>query len=467
MTGARYGFSEAMHIQLGAQRFSRSPEARTIAAGAFADTIGCMFAGSTQSVEAAACRSLGIPQVAGRLVWPSFGVLPESAALVNATAAHVLEFDDHEILGITHPSAVLVPALLALAEGSERSGGDLLDAYVAGFETINCLGAALNPFHYATGWHSTSTIAALGTSVACSMLIGNGPEQTVHAFGICCSVAGGTRAQFGSMTKPLHAGFAAHAAVRSALMAKAGITASPDAFDGRFGIAGLMTGGAEGAEPYQPDYTFPSIEEHGPIVKLYPSCAATHRTVDAIRDLMRSHGLGPEHVAEIATEIPAVAASALVTDYPVDEYEARFSMSYCAATTIESGGLTLGDFTAEAVSRPATRRRADKVRLTSYATQGNPFASGNYRVVTTILTKSGDRLLDQRLHARGSKEKPLSPEERFEKFADCLATIGGEAVAATFFDTIAHMAVLKDTGALTKLLRNPAHDTIEGNRKPG
>lgn len=179
-----------------------------------------------------------------QLVWPERGLLAETAALINGVAAHVLEFDDHEILGVTHPSAVLVPALLALADREDCQELDFLDAYIAGFETINCLGAVLNPSHYATGWHSTSTIAALGASVACSMLIGNGAEKTVHAFGICCSLAGGTRAQFGSMAKPLHAGFAAHAAVRAATMAQAGITASRDAFDGRFGLGALMVGGA-------------------------------------------------------------------------------------------------------------------------------------------------------------------------------------------------------------------------------
>lgn len=448
----RPSFPDVLSHHLKAQCFSRSPEARLIAANALTDTIGCIFAGSTDSVVRGACRSLGIPYVAGQLVWPGRSVLPESAALVNATAAHALEFDDHETLGVTHPSAVLVPALLSLAQDVDCRGVDLLDAYIAGFETINGLGAVLNPRHYASGWHSTSTIAALGASVACSILIGNNPETTGHAFGICCSLAGGTRAQFGSMTKPLHAGFAAHAAVRSAAMAKAGINASCDAFDGPFGLMQLMSGELSELESER-EFIFPPIEDHGPLVKPYPSCAATHRTVDAICDLMRSHGLGPEHVAEITTEIPAVAASALINGYPTNAYQARFSMSYCAAAAVEGGGLTLADFTPEAVCRSAVRLRADRVRLTSYIAEGNPFASGNYRVRTAILTKSGDKLLDERLHARGSKQNPLSSEGRFAKFADCLAASGGEERASKLFEAVSHAAMQANVCTLTSLLR--------------
>lgn len=120
--------------------------------------------------------------MSGQILWAGDSVLPENAALVNGTAAHALEYDDHEILGITHPSAVLVPALLALGSGSEISGRDLLDAYICGFETINGLGALINPSHYSIGWHSTSTIGALGAAVACSVLIGNNLDQTLHAF---------------------------------------------------------------------------------------------------------------------------------------------------------------------------------------------------------------------------------------------------------------------------------------------
>jgi 2-methylcitrate dehydratase PrpD len=419
-----------------AQRFSRSHNAREIAAGALADTIGCIFAGSDQSVVAAAAGSMGIPPAQCGILWPGIGVLPENAALVNATAAHTLEFDDHELLGVTHPSAVLVPALLAIAQDSGRRGVDLLDAYVAGFETINCLGTVLNPSHYAGGWHSTSTIAALGASVACSVLLGVSAERGVHAFGICCSLAGGTRAQFGSMTKPLHAGFAAHAAVRSALMARAGITAASDAFDGRFGLAWLMGGGVEGADARPPDYTFPSIEEHGPIVKLYPSCAATHRTVDAVRDLMRWHGLTPEDVSEITTEIPAVAASALIIAYPANEYEARFSMPYCIAAAVERGDLVLDDFTPEAVSRAAIRRRAEQVRVRAYTSTGNPFAPGNYRVSTDIVTRSGRMVGDERLHAKGSKHKPLSRGEQSAKFESCMTKVRCGHSASGLFDAI-------------------------------
>ncbi|RWM38706.1 MmgE/PrpD family protein [Mesorhizobium sp.] len=451
MAKPRPNFSKALSLQIEGQRFSRSLQARAIAADALADTIGCILAGSTDPVVAMACRSLGMPNLARQLVWPRNGVLRENAALVNATAAHVLEFDDHEILGVTHPSAVLVPALLALAYGSERSGRDLLDAYVAGFETINCLGRRLNPSHYDMGWHSTSTLAALGAAVSCSLLAGNSPEQTVHAFGLCCSLAGGTRAQFGSVTKPLHAGFAAHAAVRSALMARAGITAAPDAFDGHFGLSRLIAVNLE--DTPQTEYAFPLIEEHGPIIKLYPSCAATHRTLDAVGDLMRSYQLTHEDIVEIMTEIPEVAASALLPGYPSDEYQARFSMSYCAAAAAERGELALEDFTSEAVSRPTIRRRAQQVRVSSYRGKGNSFAPGNYKVRTTILTQSGGVLRDERLHAKGTKDLPLSRNERLAKFENCLAKVGYQKSTSSLFEVIVSVGDLRALGSCENRFR--------------
>lgn len=433
-------FSAALCDRLTAADPTQAAAARSIAANAFADTIGCIWAGSGQEAVVHLRNALSVPTHLTPVVRPGPLCRPDLAALINGTAAHALEFDDHENVGVTHPSAVLVPALLALVEQTECSGEALLDAYVAGYETIGAIGTFVNPSHYAKGWHATSTLGTIGAAVACAVLQGNEPSRVAEAAAISCSMAGGTRAQFGTMTKPIHAGFAAQAGVTSALLAAGGITASPDALDGPFGLFALMSDAGERSFTPPDRWDFPSIIDNSPIVKLYPSCAATHRSLDAVMDLMAAHDLSPGDVARVSTDIPAIAASALVDAYPRDVNEARFSMHYCLACVVEQGRLGLSDFADAALQRPAMQTRASHISLTFYEIKGDPFADGNYRVRTALKTRNGVTFEDERFYAKGSRRFPVSKEALRAKFIHCVGFAGEPTNAGADFDALIGIA---------------------------
>src|SRR5262249_2103243 len=146
---------------------------------------------------------------------------------------------------LAHPSAPLVPAVIATAEFSRRSGRDALDAYIVGFEVEARLGRVMNPRHYQRGWHNTSTLGTIGAAAASARLLGLSAEATAHAIAIAASEASGLKENFGSMVKPLHAGLAARNGVHAALLAKFGMTGSAQALEGPQGFLHAMDGERE------------------------------------------------------------------------------------------------------------------------------------------------------------------------------------------------------------------------------
>jgi 2-methylcitrate dehydratase PrpD len=245
------------------------------------------------------------------------------AAMANGTAAHALDFDDYEDPGATHPSAVLVPALLALGEERQAPGGDLLDAYIAGLEIIVRLGAAVNLSHYHRGWHATGTLGAIGAAAAAARLLKLNVRDVGYAIGLAASMASGFKSQFGTMAKPLHAGLAAKAGVLAASLAAEGMTASAEVFDGEWSILRLMAGPeAEGFAGALRDLGDPlAIESYGLVIKPYPCCGYIHGTLDGILDLRRAEGLSAPDIAGIIAQIPARNAEILM--YPRPETTAQ------------------------------------------------------------------------------------------------------------------------------------------------
>src|SRR5438128_9479875 len=256
--------------------------ARRAAAGAALDTIGVMLAGASEpcarivqrvvSAEGTGpCRIIGTNACAGAA----------GAALANGTAAHAHDFDDMCFVSLAHPSAPLVACALAAAELAGASGRALLDAYIVGFEIEGRFGRAMNPRHYKKGWHCTSTIGTLGAAAAASRLFGLDAATTRHALSIAASEASGLKDNFGSMVKPLHAGLAARNGVLAALLARAGMTANRAAIDGPQGFLAAMDSERPSLDAFTADLGSRwEIVDIGITVKLYPSCAGTHPTLD-------------------------------------------------------------------------------------------------------------------------------------------------------------------------------------------
>src|SRR3989441_2588594 len=339
--------------------------ARARAAQAVLDTIGVTLAGASepaarivQAVVSAeggdACRILGTVARASA----------SNAALANGTAAHALDYDDMCFVSLAHPSAPLVGAAIASAEVSAASGSALLDGYIAGFELEGRLGSVMNPRHYERGWHCTSTLGTIGAAAAACRIFGLDAETTSHALAIAASEASGLKENFGTMVKPLHAGLAARNGVLAALLAKRGMTASARAIEGRQGFLAAMDSERRSIDGAAADLGARwEIIETGITVKLYPSCAGTHPTIDALLDLRRRERFTADDVEAIDVGVDPIVPTILIYDRPSSGLEGKFSMPFCAAAAVVNGRVGIETFDAAQLANPAVLALQSRVTM--------------------------------------------------------------------------------------------------------
>ena len=259
-------------------------EAREQARRAFLDTLGVTLAGSSEDasrVTADIAREQGGVEDAS-VLGHGFRAPATEAALVNGTSGHALDFDDVSMSMRGHPSVPLVPAVLALGEKLGSNGHDAIDAFVLGFEVECKVARLISAPHYALGWHPTATFGTLGVAAACARLLRLDPDRTRMALGIAASLASGARRNFGSMTKPLHAGWAARNGIVAATLAGRDFTADDEALEAPDGWLHAASGGAPvDASPIGRLGHPWEIVSPGIGVKLYPCCYFTHLSIDA------------------------------------------------------------------------------------------------------------------------------------------------------------------------------------------
>lgn len=412
----------------------------------FADCVGVMIAGATE--EPVRIVSAMAPSVLQNDAAPEIPsgrpLLAPDAALVNGVAAHVLDYDDVALAG--HPSAVLVPAILAEGWTIDASGEDAITAYVAGYELWAQL-AALEPGHlHERGFHPTAVLGTLATAAACARLLGLDAERTSHAIAIGASLAAGLVANFGTMTKSLHAGRTAQSGVLAARLAAQGFTASPDALEHRTGfLRAYSPSGAPQVEDGVIDLGRNWRLEHlGVNVKRYPTCYATHRSIDAMLGLVQSHGLRPEDVTEIRVRTGATQRLMLRNADPRTGLEAKFSMEFAMAAALVAGRVGLSELTDGFVQRPEVSEAVAKVRCTTtdeIMPGDQPFAPDD-RV--SVVLASGDVLEHAPVvYAKGSWQQPLTREELADKFLDCATRVLDHEQAGALFGQLWNLGELR------------------------
>lgn len=391
---------------------------------ALADTAGCLIAGSRDEAPLRVLRGVG--------AWGAQGVCSAAglaggidsvwAALVNGTAAHALDYDDVLDPAASHVSAVMVPALLALAEDLDASGAALVDAYIVGVEVQECLAEAVNMVHYTRGWHTTLTLGAPSAAAACARLMRLNATQTRNAISLATSMGAGFKRQFGSNAKPFHAGLAAKSGIVAARMASAGLTADPAAFEGERGFLDLMVGhGAAGFDNVLRRLRgAPAVLKPGLWLKRYPCCASTHRPVDGLLQLMRENGLRAADIESVEAVVSEAAVGNLMYASPANEMQARFSMPYCIAVAAHDGDLVLGDFHSSALRRTEVMAFLSRVTMVLDPEQpaDMPAAMKSWSR-TIIATKDGRRFSRRIVDPQGHPANPLTEDELQHKFADC------------------------------------------------
>lgn len=399
-------------------------EVRERAKRAVVDTLGVMLAGSVE--PAAHLVAQQVREQGGRqeatVIGAGFHAPAPQAALANGTAAHALDYDDVALNMRGHPSAPLLPALLALGGKLGSSGWGLLDAYVLGFEVECKVGRVIGEAHYALGWHATSTLGTVGAAAGCARLLELDAGQTRNALGIAASLASGLQANFGTMTKPLHAGWAAHNGVVAADLASRGFDASADVLEGSSGFLRAMTGGAaidiEAAvrglgEPLE-------VVDPGIGVKLYPCCYATHRSIDAALAVRGQPGFDAASIEQVVLHLSRGTLLPLIERPPESGLEAKFSMEYCVASALLDGAPGRSAFTDVAVGRADVLEMAHRVR----AIEDGPEMAYPIEGWARILVRAGGGEFEATIETpRGDPRNPLSWDELCAKFRDCAGAV--------------------------------------------
>jgi len=434
-------------------RAAPPPAARARAAAAVRDTLGVMLAGA---IEPAACAVRAMAVDEGRGPCAVVGTPARTgaswAALANGVAAHALDFDDMCFVSLAHPSCALLPAAFAAAELAHASGATLLDAYVVGFEIECRLGIVMNPRHYhERGWHCTSTIGTVGAAAAAARMLGLTPQETAHALGIAASSACGLKENLGSMVKPLHAGMAARNGLVSAQLARRGYAASERSLDGPQGLLAAMD-----AQHSTLERAVVDLESHweivttGITVKLYPSCAATHPTIDVLLDLRRRERIVAEAVEAIEIEVDAMTPRLLIYDRPATGLEGKFSMPFCAAAAIVDGEVGLATFDLERMQRPAIHALLPTVTMRVDPAFDREAPLSHTRV--TMRLRDGRVVTGSAAGARGYPARPASDEELAAKFAACARRSIPPEAAARAWTALGGLEGMPDVATLADLL---------------
>jgi 2-methylcitrate dehydratase PrpD len=350
------------------------------------------------------------------------------AALVNGTLAHFLDYDDvsHAMKG--HPSVVILPALLAVAEQHRLTAGEVVRAYAAGFQVAVAVAAGLGVAeHYRRGWHATGTVGVLGATAAVCKLLDLGAREIAHALGLAAAFAAGSRQSFGSHAKALQAGRAAQSAVLACELAAHGVTADPLQLEGSLGYFELLGDGCDDVALAEA-LAGPSalLGSGGLNVKKHPCCYHAQRAADAALALRRP-GVAP---ARVSVTVEPGGSSALIHHDPQTGLEAKFSGEYVVAAALLDGALSLETFTTEAVRRPAVRAAMAAVTFAEadVPPSGSDSWSAGYAVVE-VAWPGGEREAARVDVPRGAATNPLSAEELRAKVCACLAH-GGRAEAA-------------------------------------
>ena len=388
-----------------------------------------------------------------RLCFTKEGASAVEAALINGAAGHALDYDDIGI-GVhpAHPSVVLGSAVLAEGEALGRSGRDVIAAYVTGYEVWVELGRRDRTPPHVKGWHPTATFGAVAAAAACARLRGLDARRAATAVAIAASQAGGIVANYGTMTKPFHAGRAAQVGVFSARLAAAGMTAAADALESSKGFLQAVSPKGEVDVDSPPAFGGAWwILRHGLGFKLYPMCYGTHRALDGMLALVAAHDVAAPDVAEIEVEMGPVQLVSLVNHDPTTGLEAKFSAEFAMAMAVIVRRATLADVTDAFVQRPDVRAMMQRVRVTVVegADTAGPDGSPLDRIVVTL--KDGRRLERRLDHPRGHPQRPVGADILWTKFDDCVRGALAENDARRLFDRLQSLDRMESFAELPRI----------------
>lgn len=369
-----------------------------------------------------------------------------TAALINGSASHTVEFDDIFRDGLYHPGSPVVAAALAVAEATGASGEALLRGIIAGYEVSNRIAREVNPRHY-DFWHTTATVGFFGAATAAATIMGLDREKTAHAIAGVGTMAAGLQQAFLSdaMSKPLHAGRAAEGGVLSAQIAAKGVTGALDILEGPRGFGAAMSRDVDWAAATRDlgeDWTITRMTQ-----KNHSACGHMHAAIDAVIALRNEHGLTADTVREIRVGSYQKSLEICGNQQPKTVFEAKFSMPYCLAAGLILGRVRFAAFEPDAMADPVLRDVMTRVVHTVDDACQSVFPRARSAKVE-IDTTDGRTLFHHAPTRKGDPDAPLTDTELAEKYDELAVPVLGAVAARTLSDRLWSVETLARTGDL-------------------
>jgi 2-methylcitrate dehydratase PrpD len=435
------------------------PDVVAKAKRALADCLGVALAGATVPPSGMVLdfiRENGGAPRAG-IVGTTLRASLQDAALGNGMLASALLYDDTSLAMQGHSTATLLPVLLALGETLHRSGREILDAYLIGFEVEAAIGRTILPEHYERGWHATATIGTLGATVAACRLMRLPLDKVRMALGLGATMASGSRQNFGTMTQALHGGLPARNGVVAASLAARGFTADAEILESRMGFFTLF-----GPNDRKVEAKTTALGEEwalqGPVLamKLYPCGFPLHRPIEGAIDLAKELDLKAGDVEEITCGVHYLVPETVFHDNPQTGLQGKTSISYCVARALIDRRMGTAQFTDEKVQDPQVRELMARVKvevppeLSAEAVRGKVASIAAPLFMETRLRDG--RVIKRRIdYYRGDPNRPLSDADVAEKFRDCAAMVLKPERAEAVLETMMNIETLDDTARLVTL----------------
>ena len=383
------------------------------------------------------------------------GYSPATAALYNGIAAHSLDMDDCSCTMNTHPSAVFIPALLAVAEHIGASGKQFLNAFVGGTVVGTYIGDYCGELVHKAGWHPTGILMPPAAALACGILLDFTKEQFLNVFGAAASLACGLRANFGSDTKALHVGIAAQNAVLAALFETKGMTSSKNAIAGFEGFLSQFCGveySEEKAEEIAVGLSGYEIVDPGYILKQFPSCSNNHQATCALYDILEEYPqITANDVEGIDIYLSEQALVELVTPHPTSPSEARFSPGFHMALALLGEKIEPKNFTVDVINKPEVQRIIHATKLIHAPEFDKIPGVTRWPACVVLKLKDGREIRKMRLYADGDMACPFTDDKLKEMYYDCVKDQFDDNTIQKQIDTIFNIESLDDIHELTAL----------------
>jgi len=342
----------------------------------------------------------------------------EDFSLLLGTLSHVIDYDDVNFTFHGHPSVSLIPPILTYAKYIRAiNGRELILSYLIGFEVQARIGEDIGDLQYNKGFHTTSTLGIFGAASSLAKLMNLSFNEFSNLLGMCTSFSSGTRKNFGTMTKPLHVGLLSRNVYFFSKLVKRGFTANKNSFAEPMSFAHITTGEHNKLKSLKKLGKIWESDDFGIIIKKYPCCAYTHRSIDGIIKLLETKELQSDSIKKVIAEVNPKVEKVLIYPNATTIAEGKFSMQYCLAAAIINGKVNLETFTKENLENNSIRKMMDKIEMKVDKDQKD--TGKETRAVINVYTDNTKYQVTIE-HPLGHPYNPLTINQIKEKVNDCV-----------------------------------------------